>query len=110
MEPDTRPPARKARLPPAAGEGDAKLPKGADQGYGDLDEEGYNGMGGGHVAHVVDSDVVEVAGRRYSASRDFAALVPDPAIAFPFELDPFQKAAVACIERDESVLVSAHPP
>jgi len=31
-----------------------------------------------------------------------------PAKTYPFELDPFQKAAVACIERDESVLVSAH--
>jgi ATP-dependent RNA helicase DOB1 len=27
---------------------------------------------------------------------------------YKFDLDPFQKAAVACIERDESVLVSAH--
>ena len=36
--------------------------------------------------------------------------VPDhtPARTYKFELDPFQKAAVACIERDESVLVSAH--
>ena len=31
-----------------------------------------------------------------------------PAKSYPFPLDPFQKAAVACIERDESVLVSAH--
>ena len=31
-----------------------------------------------------------------------------PAKTYKFELDPFQKAAVACIERDESVLVSAH--
>ena len=31
-----------------------------------------------------------------------------PAREYPFELDPFQKAAVASIERDESVLVSAH--
>ena len=32
----------------------------------------------------------------------------EPARAFPFELDPFQRAAVACIEREESVLVLAH--
>lgn len=32
----------------------------------------------------------------------------EPARSYKFELDPFQKAAVACIERDESVLVSAH--
>ena len=31
-----------------------------------------------------------------------------PARSYKFELDPFQAAAVACIERDESVLVSAH--
>ena len=31
-----------------------------------------------------------------------------PAKTYPFPLDPFQKAAVACIERNESVLVSAH--
>ena len=31
-----------------------------------------------------------------------------PAREYKFELDPFQKAAVGCIERDESVLVSAH--
>ena len=31
-----------------------------------------------------------------------------PARSYKFELDPFPKAAVACIERDESVLVSAH--
>ena len=31
-----------------------------------------------------------------------------PAKSYSFELDPFQKAAVACIEREESVLVSAH--
>lgn len=31
-----------------------------------------------------------------------------PARKYPFTLDPFQKLAVACIERNESVLVSAH--
>ena len=30
------------------------------------------------------------------------------ALEFPFALDPFQKAALACVERGESVLVSAH--
>lgn len=32
----------------------------------------------------------------------------NPARTWPFELDPFQKLAVASIEREESVLVSAH--
>ena len=31
-----------------------------------------------------------------------------PARTFPFQLDPFQQAACACIERGESVLVAAH--
>ena len=31
-----------------------------------------------------------------------------PARVFPFELDPFQKCAVRCIEQNESVLVAAH--
>jgi ATP-dependent RNA helicase DOB1 len=31
-----------------------------------------------------------------------------PAREYPFELDPFQQAAISCIEREESVLVSAH--
>lgn len=32
----------------------------------------------------------------------------EPAKEYQFELDPFQKAAIASIERSESVLVSAH--
>merc|ERR1719253_1799096 len=31
-----------------------------------------------------------------------------PAKEFPYELDPFQKVAVDCIEKEESILVSAH--
>ncbi|KAL8138725.1 hypothetical protein V2J09_004726, partial [Rumex salicifolius] len=32
----------------------------------------------------------------------------DPAKSYPFTLDPFQQVSVACLERKESVLVSAH--
>ncbi|KAI8145097.1 rRNA-processing arch domain-containing protein [Fennellomyces sp. T-0311] len=32
----------------------------------------------------------------------------DPARSYPFELDPFQRVSVSSIERNESVLVSAH--
>nr|CAG8556385.1 13077_t:CDS:10 [Entrophospora candida] len=32
----------------------------------------------------------------------------EPARIYPFELDPFQKVAIHCIERFESILVSAH--
>lgn len=31
-----------------------------------------------------------------------------PAKEFPFELDPFQKAAICCLDNSQSVLVSAH--
>lgn len=34
--------------------------------------------------------------------------VDPPARVYPFELDPFQKMSIAAIERNESVLVSAH--
>lgn len=32
----------------------------------------------------------------------------NPARSWPFELDPFQKKSVACLEQNQSVLVSAH--
>lgn len=32
----------------------------------------------------------------------------DPARVYPFTLDPFQRVSVSSIERNESVLVSAH--
>lgn len=45
-------------------------------------------------------DIVDVS--------DFRTLVPEPAIDYPFELDPFQKRAVIRLERNESVFVAAH--
>lgn len=38
----------------------------------------------------------------------FAELIPDPAFTWPFELDTFQKQAILCLERNQSVLVAAH--
>ncbi|XP_031386867.1 DExH-box ATP-dependent RNA helicase DExH11 isoform X2 [Punica granatum] len=38
----------------------------------------------------------------------FHELVPDMALEFPFELDKFQKEAIYCLERGDSVFVSAH--
>jgi ATP-dependent RNA helicase DOB1 len=32
----------------------------------------------------------------------------EPARTYPFKLDPFQEHAISCIEKSESVLVSAH--
>lgn len=39
---------------------------------------------------------------------DFHAVVPNPALSFPFELDDFQKQAVARLERSECVFLAAH--
>lgn len=39
---------------------------------------------------------------------DFAQLVPDLAIEYPFNLDAFQKRAVYRLEHDENVFVAAH--
>ena len=38
----------------------------------------------------------------------YIRVVPNPAMTFPFELDNFQKQAVARLERKESIFVSAH--
>lgn len=38
----------------------------------------------------------------------FHELVPDMALNFPFELDPFQKEAIYYLERGDSVFVAAH--
>lgn len=39
---------------------------------------------------------------------DFGALVPDPALEYPFDLDPFQRRAIFRLERGENVFVAAH--
>ncbi len=39
---------------------------------------------------------------------DFSSIVPSPALVQPFELDDFQKQAIARLERDECVFVAAH--
>ena len=39
---------------------------------------------------------------------DFNAMIPNPAMSFPFTLDDFQQQAVARLERSESVFVGAH--
>ena len=44
----------------------------------------------------------------HSDVSQFASLVPQPAISFPFELDTFQKQAVLHLERSECVFVAAH--
>jgi hypothetical protein len=39
---------------------------------------------------------------------DFHSYIPNPAMRYPFTLDPFQQQAVARLERNESVFVAAH--
>ncbi|MBN3308147.1 SKIV2 Helicase, partial [Amia calva] len=39
---------------------------------------------------------------------DFHKRIPDPAFKWPFELDVFQKQAVLCLEKGQSVFVAAH--
>ncbi|XP_068780020.1 superkiller complex protein 2 isoform X2 [Struthio camelus] len=39
---------------------------------------------------------------------DFYKKIPDPAFTWPFEPDPFQKQAILCLERGQSVFVAAH--
>jgi hypothetical protein len=43
-----------------------------------------------------------------SSNSDFHALLPNPALTFPFELDDFQQQAVLRLERSECVFVAAH--
>ena len=40
--------------------------------------------------------------------KNFAQLVQDPAIVYPFELDEFQKRAVYRLEQGNCVMVAAH--
>ena len=48
------------------------------------------------------------ADQRLLPIHDFDAVVPNPALSFPFTLDGFQQQAVARLERSESVFVAAH--
>ena len=41
-------------------------------------------------------------------SRPWNEIIPDPAYQWPFELDYFQKRAIVCLERHDSVFVAAH--
>jgi ATP-dependent RNA helicase DOB1 len=53
-----------------------------------------NVAGGGDASSTSESSAV--------------ASVQPPAKTYPFPLDPFQKTAIECVDRDESVLVAAH--
>ena len=63
----------------------------------DPEDENKTPTADGHWAVLDDSD-----------TSNFHDVVPQMAIHFPFELDPFQKRAVVHLERGESVFVAAH--
>lgn len=73
---------------------------------------GSVGLGGGTAEGLVLSHAVrhQVALPPNYPYVPIASHVPpaEPARTYPFELDPFQKVSVASIQRNESVLVSAH--
>ncbi|CAH9094222.1 unnamed protein product [Cuscuta europaea] len=49
-----------------------------------------------------------VAGGTKEIVERFDELIPDMALTFPFQLDPFQKEAIYYLERGDSVFVAAH--
>jgi antiviral helicase SKI2 len=64
---------------------------------------------------VVQDPVEQPKHREWAISIDISSdfpefydLVPEMAIEYPFELDPFQKRAVYYLEKSESVFVAAH--
>ena len=57
--------------------------------------------------HEVRHEVALPDGYMYEPLQKHTPLNP-PVREYPFKLDPFQRLAVSCIERQESVLVSAH--
>jgi ATP-dependent RNA helicase DOB1 len=59
------------------------------------------------LSHEVRHEVAIPDGYPYVPLSQHKYLDP-PAKSYPFTLDPFQRLAVGCIERNESVLVSAH--
>lgn len=59
------------------------------------------------LSHEVRHEVAIPEGYPYVPLHQHVYLDP-PARTYPFTLDPFQRLAVGCIERNESVLVSAH--
>jgi hypothetical protein len=57
---------------------------------------------------VNDSNRKSWASTKLLPIHDFNALIPNPALVFPFTLDDFQQQAIARLERSESIFVAAH--
>ncbi|SGZ02266.1 BQ5605_C033g11199 [Microbotryum silenes-dioicae] len=77
---------------------------GAAQADGEGDDKPSQGL---ILTHAVRHQVALPPSYPYVS---IASHVPpaEPARTYPFELDPFQKVSIASIQRNESVLVSAH--
>ncbi|KAK4257491.1 hypothetical protein QN277_007070 [Acacia crassicarpa] len=68
---------------------------------------------GEYASELADEPVVCVHDVSYPegfvlSPQSTAAQHSDPAKKFPFSLDPFQSEAISCLEKGESVMVSAH--
>ncbi|KNC49330.1 DEAD/DEAH box RNA helicase [Thecamonas trahens ATCC 50062] len=64
--------------------------------------------GDGFTRVVDEQSAAEWAVLDESNTSEFHSVVPDMAMKYPFELDPFQKRAVMHLERGENVFVAAH--
>lgn len=111
-----------ASVPPSKKKGSATKSEDDDE---EAATTGVGGGGGGGGGNITQTEVrtMEWSGRSvltFSAlpegcidhDKDSMAgmnsMPENPAKTYPFELDPFQKQSIAYIERNESVLVSAH--
>lgn len=59
------------------------------------------------ITHEVRHEVAIPDGYPYQPISSYTP-IGAPAREYPFQLDPFQRLSIACIEREESVLVAAH--
>jgi ATP-dependent helicase YprA (DUF1998 family) len=114
-EPEPEPPAKKSKPdPPAAAPAVSlmSLPAAtsADNKQPPTDGEPQQPQHEIQTSKACKHEVAMPPGQEPDASMISMDVPEDsvPARTYKFELDPFQKAAVACIDRDESVLVSAH--
>ncbi|EGD74295.1 ATP-dependent DEAD/H RNA helicase [Salpingoeca rosetta] len=114
----------------ASGTGEESMGSGGGGGEEEEEEEG-NGEDGAGAKEEVEEDLEAALTKTYAQANaqstgqeqtknwaitipvkakveDFEFQVPNPAITYPFELDDFQKQAIICMERHESVFVAAH--
>lgn len=61
-----------------------------------------------HTVETLEACLHEVAVPPDEEYVPLRVITGKPAKEYPFILDPFQKEAIACVDNDRSVLVSAH--